>query len=164
MATPRSPEQEPNPVRVGWAFVGAVIGAAFVLFVKNGSFAINAGTMKYEDLAAVLLSAVGVIVTAFGVILAILAFWGFRQMKAEAIKAAEAAGTQEVRDQTMSGPLRDYIHEEIDKLIKAEIASEAMERRILDRVAEIVLGSPKDRDLDDEDQDDGIDEEDNKGA
>jgi hypothetical protein len=138
-----------------WAFIGAILGSFIALMFREGSFAVDAGTIKYEDLAAVLLSAVGVLVAVFGVILAILAFWGFNQLKADAVRVAEAAGTQEVREQVTSGPLRDYIHDEIDQIIKAELGSEAMEQRIVDRVAEIVLGSPKDRELDEEELADG---------
>jgi hypothetical protein len=101
-------EGQPRPVRVMWAFLGSIVGAFVAILIREGTFAIDAGGMKYEDLAAVLLSAVGVLVTVFGVILAILAFWGFGQMKTDAVKAAEVAGTNEVREQITMGPLREY--------------------------------------------------------
>lgn len=46
-----------------FALLGAVIGAAVVLFLKTGTVTAN---MTYADLAATLLAAVGVIVAIFG--------------------------------------------------------------------------------------------------
>jgi uncharacterized membrane protein len=87
--------------------------------------------MKYEDLAAVLLSAVGVIVAVVGVGLAILAFWGFAQLRRDSIKAAVNVAKQQV-----------------DRLIREEIASPEMEKRIRNRVDQILLGSSRDEELD----------------
>jgi hypothetical protein len=123
-------EQEPHLGRVVWTLLGGVIGAALVLFLQTGEIRLIP-TMKYEDLAAVLLSAVGVIVAVFGVGLAILAFWGFSQLKSESIKAAVAAASLQV-----------------DELIRQEIASPEMERRIRQRVTQIVLGNERDAELD----------------
>lgn len=118
--------------RIVWTLLGGVIGALIVVFLQTGEIHLEP-TMKYEDLAAVLLSAVGVIVAVVGVGLAILAFWGFGQLKKESIKAAVTAAQRQV-----------------DELIRQEIASPEMEIRIRNRVDEIVLGSNKDRELDEE--------------
>ncbi len=112
--------------------------------------------MTFEAYAAILLTAVAVVVAVLGTAAAVLAFWGYGQMKRDSVAAAEQAGTKEVKEQISSGPLRDYIHEEIDKIIKEEINSARMERRIRDRVAEIALGKlNKDDELDQDPENEG---------
>jgi|GEM_PF-3255914 len=106
--------------------------------------------MSYADLAAVLLGAVGVIVAIFGGVLAIAAFWGFAQMKAEAVSAASTAALQELREQIENGALRTYILDEIERLIDTEFKSKRMDGRIQSRVDKIVLGGPEDRLLEDD--------------
>ncbi len=98
--------------------------------------------MSFEVFAGVLLTAVAVIVAVFGAGLAILAFWGFSQLKKESIKASVSAARQQV-----------------DRLIREEIASPEMEQRIRHRVDEIVLGNARDRELDAD-----LDEEGGAGA
>jgi hypothetical protein len=115
---------------VVWTLLGGVVGGALVLLLQNGELRLTA-TMKYEDLAAVLLSAVGVIVAVVGVGLAILAVWGFSQLKSDSIAAAVAAARRQV-----------------DELIQQEIASPEMEQRIRNRVDQIVLGNARDAELD----------------
>jgi len=143
---------EPNAGKVLFAFLGAIIGAAVILFTQNGYFRLLPERTSYLDLAAVLLTAVSVIVAIFAGVLALAAFWGFNQLKRDAILAATDAGSDEVREQIENGPLRDYIQGEIDRLIKEEVASDQMERRIRDRVDEIAFGSKRDRDLNDEEE------------
>lgn len=133
----RQPIKEPHFGRVIWTLLGGVIGAASVLILQTGEIRL-APTMKYEDLAAVLLSAVGVIVAVFGVGLAILAFWGFSQLRRDSIRAAVAAARRQ-----------------IDQLIREEIASPEMERRIQNRVDQIVLGDPRDAELDADPENEG---------
>jgi hypothetical protein len=136
--SPKAHSPEPHFGRVVWTLLGGVVGSALVLFLQAAELRIVA-TMDYEDLAAVLLSAVGVIVAVFGAGLAILAFWGFSQLRKEAIKASVSAARSQV-----------------DELIREEIASAEMERRIRNRVDEIVLGSALDSELDvDLDEDGG---------
>lgn len=142
----------PDEGKVLFAFLGAIIGASFILFAQNGYFKLLPEKTSYLDLAAVLLTAVSVIVAIFAGVLALAAFWGFNQLKKDAILAATDAGAGEVREQIENGPLRDYIQNEIDRLIKEEVASDQMERRIRDRVDEIAFGSKRDRDLNDEEE------------
>ncbi|TXC69602.1 hypothetical protein FSB78_00470 [Sphingomonas ginsenosidivorax] len=100
--------------------------------------------MSYADLAATLLSAVGVIVAIFGGILAIAALWGFNQLKRDAITAAETAGSSEVREQIENGAIREYIKGEIERLTVEEVNSERMDQRIKRRVDAVTFGRPDD--------------------
>jgi hypothetical protein len=136
---------------VSSGFIGAVVGGAIVWIGQGATFRLIPLEMSYPDLAATLLSAVGVIVAIFGGILAIAAIWGFSQLKRDAVAAAEAAGAAVVREQIENGPLRTYIETEIGRLIETEIQSEQMEARIKRRVDAVVFGNPdEDRLLEDE--------------
>lgn len=131
-----------------FAFLGAIIGAAVVLFLKSGTLR---PTMPYADLAATLLAAVGVIVAIFGGVLAIAALWGFQQMKLEAVRSATAAALDETKEQIENGTIRSYILEEVEERITEIVASPDFDRRVRTRVDQIVLGNPEDRLLDEED-------------
>jgi hypothetical protein len=107
--------------------------------------------MSYAELAATLLTAVGVIVAIFGGVLALAAIWGFNQLKRDAIGAAHAAGTAEIKDYIKSGDIRDFIKGEIERLADEEFKSPRMNERIRSRVDAVAFGQPdKDRLLDDE--------------
>ncbi len=143
-----------RPSLVLASFLGAILGAAFIAFLSTGG--IKANGITYADLAAILLSAVGVIVAIFGGVLAIAAFWGFEQMKLEAVRTATNAALAETREQIENGSIRRYILEEVETRISEIVASPDFDRRVRARVDQIVLGRPDDRLLeDDEDGDDG---------
>lgn len=131
--------------------LGGLLGGALIWIGQNGSFQLRPMDMSYADLAATLLSAVGVIIAIFGGVLAIGALWGFNQLKRDAVTAAADAGTREVREQIENGPLREYIRAEIERLVAEEIDSARMSQRIKDRVDAVAFGRPeKDRLLEDE--------------
>ncbi len=110
--------------------------------------------MSYSDLAAILLTAVAVIVTIFGGVLALAAIWGFNQLKQDAVNGAKAAGSTEVREQIVNGAIRDYILNEIGRLADEEFRSERMEARIKRRVDSVTFGKPDEDRLLDEDEGD----------
>ena len=78
-------------------FIGAIIGGLIVWIGQAGRFELRPVGMSYADLAATLLSAVGVIVAIFGGVLALAALWGFNQLKRDAVAAAVSAGSSEIR-------------------------------------------------------------------
>ncbi|MBR9972691.1 hypothetical protein [Magnetospirillum sulfuroxidans] len=132
-------------------FMGAIVGGAVVWLGQTGSFHLRPVGMSYAELAAVLLTAVGVIVAIFGGVLALAAVWGFNQLKRDAISAAETAGSAEIKVQIGTGALRDYIKGEIERLTDEEFESERMDKRINSRVDAVAFGRPADdRLLDDE--------------
>jgi len=163
------------------AIAGAVIGGVVVWVGQVGSFRLTSASMSYPDLAAILLTAVGVIVAIFGGVLAIAAVWGFTQLKRDAVNAAEQAAVNELREQIENGSLKDYvrkeavgaaetagsteikaqiergpirelIRDEIARLAKEEFESERMDERINRRVDAVAFGRPADDRLLDEDE------------
>lgn len=126
----------------GIGFLGAVVGGAVVWIGQAGNFHLRPVGMSYADLAATLLSAVGVIVAIFGGVLALAALWGFNQLKRDAVAAAEIAGSDEIREQIENGALRDYIRGEIERLTVDEVNSDRMEQRIKQRVDAVTFGRP----------------------
>lgn len=125
-------------------FAGAVVGGIIVYVGQAGSFHLRPVGMSYADLAATLLSAVGVIVAIFGGVLALAALWGFNQLKRDAIAAAETAGSIEIREQIENGAIREYIRDEIERLTVEEVNSERMDQRIKQRVDAVTFGRPDD--------------------
>lgn len=139
----------------------AALGGMAVSYAQSGRlYLVPAGS--YQDLAAIMLGAVGVIVTIFGVVLAIAAFWGFEQMKKEAIRtacvqavpAATNAALEHLKEQVGNGDVRDFILGEVERLMNDELNSPRMAKRIEVRVDQIVLGNDEeDRLLDKEEED-----------
>lgn len=132
------------------AGISATIGALITSYAQTGHLNVVPANISYPDLAAVLLSAVGVIVAIFGGVLAILAFWGFEQMKRDAVRGATQAALDELKEQIENGSARDYMVTEIERLIVDEFKSRRMDQRIQERVDKIAMGSSEDRLLDDE--------------
>lgn len=132
-------------------FLGAIVGGAIVWIGQTGKLNLHPVGMSYADLAAILLTAVGVIVAIFGGVLALAAVWGFNQLKRDAVGAAHAAGTTEIKEQIKSGDIRDFIKVEIERLTDEEFKSPRMNERINRRVDAVAFGQPdKDRLLDGE--------------
>lgn len=126
------------------ALLSAVVGALAATYAQSGHlYLVPAGS--YQDLAAILLGAVGVIVAIFGGVLAIAAVWGFAQMKHEAVRGATTAALAELKEHIENGPLRDYILGDIERMIKAEVESDRMDRRIQERVDKAAFGTSEDR-------------------
>lgn len=129
--------------------LSAILGAIFILIMQG--IPLKSEGMSYADLSAVLLSAVGVIVAIFGGVLAVAAFWGFNQVKQDAIQAAEKAGMREMKEQIESGSIKGDIMQEISKLTEKEFRSDRMEQRIkqvVDAVSFSYGNLKKDRELD----------------
>ncbi len=59
---------------------------------QGGDFNLRPHEISYMDLAAVLLTAVAVIVAIFAGVLALAAVWGFNQLKRDAIQAVNRPG------------------------------------------------------------------------
>lgn len=128
----------------GVGLLGAIVGGGIVWIGQSGSFQLRPVGMTYPDLAVILLTAVAVIVAIFGGMLALVAIWGFNQLKRDAVSAAETAGSAEIREQIENGALRDYIKAEIERLTIEEINSERMDHRIKGRVDAVAFGRPDD--------------------
>lgn len=145
----------------GWILplvLGGITGAFSSLILLSWMGDLTPHGVTYNDLAAVLLTAVGVLVTVLGVAFAIAAVWGFSELKRSAIITAESAALDEVKEQIENGDIRSYL----ERAIREEVNSEAMEDRIKTRVDEVIFGNPA---IDDElEEDDFEGDEGDAGA
>ena len=130
----------------GWILplvIGSVAGAFSSLTLLSWLGDLTPNGVSFVELAAVLLTASGVIVTCLGVAFALAAFWGFDELKRSAVRSAETAAVEEVKEQIENGSIRDYI----ERAVTEEIESDRMEKRINRRVDEVIYGNPE---IDDE--------------
>jgi hypothetical protein len=126
----------------GWILpltLGAIAGAFSAIVMLSWLGDLTPNGVSYSDLAAVLLTASGLIVTCRGVAFALAAFGGCGELRRSSIAAAEVAAVAEIKEQIENGKVRDYIEDALE----SEILSPRMERRILSRVDEIVMGNPR---------------------
>ena len=132
----------------GWILplvLGAVTGAFAASIFLSWLGDLTPNGVEYTDLAAVLLTAAGVIVTSLGVAFGLAAFWGFGEVRRSAVASAEVAAINEAKEQIENGALRDYIRQAVID----EIESPEMDVRIGRRVDEVSMGNPdKDGELD----------------
>ena len=80
--------------------------------------------MSFETFSGILLSAVSVIVTVLGVIIALLAFWGFRNIKLTAIDASVDASEKKINEAISSGRFNDLIEKSIGYVAYKDVMSE----------------------------------------
>lgn len=83
-----------------------ISGGAFVWLFQGHSIKIRPEGMTYAELAAVLLAAASVMVAVFGVSMAVLALWGYRQFKRVA-KGASSDIAREVASKEVLNELRE---------------------------------------------------------
>ncbi|ANY20522.1 hypothetical protein A6F68_02014 [Tsuneonella dongtanensis] len=124
----------------GWILplvVGGITGAFASVILLGWLGDLTPNGFSYLDLAAVLLTAVGVLVTVLGVAFAIAAVWGFSELKRSATLAAQEAAVEEVKEQIENGEIRRYL----ERAISEEINSDEMEERIKVRVDEVTFGN-----------------------
>lgn len=104
---------------VAVSFVAGLAGGAVVWFGQNWSFSVSPGEVSYEDLVAVMLTGVSILLAVVGVGLAILAFLGwttFRGMTREAAGSAAIehiksdGGAQEIR-RVVEGSALQFLQE-----------------------------------------------------
>ena len=155
--------------RAGVAFVALIsglLGALVTSYTQSGHlYLIPAGS--FQDLAAIMLGAVAVIVTTFGVVLAIAALWGFAQMKREAVRMAsekaipnaEIAALNHVKQYIESGEVLSFISSRAEELVKIEIGSPEMRKLIEARVDKVALGNPSEDELLERSEDENFENE-----
>lgn len=142
--------------KLGYALLGGVLGGALVWIAQTGQFKVKPANVEYTDLAAILLTAVAVIVAIFGGVLAVAAIWGFRQIKEDSRMVAERETKSEIKEQIENGKIRNYLVEEIGRLTEDEFNSARMDRRINMRIDAITYRNVgADRELDWQDEDEG---------
>lgn len=71
--------------------------------------------MTYDQWLSAYLSVLGISLTLLGVVIAIVALWGYREIKAGALKKAEAVADQRIREFLESGQLEDRLKKELER-------------------------------------------------
>lgn len=85
--------------------LGGFVGGVVVWLVQGNTFYLMPQSMSYSDLVAVLLTAVSLIVAIFGVVMAILAIWGYRNFK-NVVRNASLTRAEEVVKTMVTEDLR----------------------------------------------------------
>jgi hypothetical protein len=102
--------EEPRKGMFAGSLIGGLIGsvafgAVGVAIYHSWPGSLKSDDMHYQDLAAVLLAAVAVIVTVFGVMMAVLAIWGYTTFRGIAKKAARKSAQDYVKRDVESGTI-----------------------------------------------------------
>lgn len=80
--------------------------------------------MNFEAFTGILLTCVAILVTILGVGIAILALWGFSNIKKAAAEAAVLSSEKQLRDTINTGHFNDVINRAVEKVIYRGILSE----------------------------------------
>lgn len=110
-------------MQVGMTLGAAVIGGATVWLAQGHSLKILPEDISYADLIAVLLTAVSLIVGIFGVVMAILAIWGYSHFKLVVTEAsdktarevAEQIAKEHVSQDLADGKTRQFISQLVEE-------------------------------------------------
>lgn len=105
------------------AATGGVVGGAVVWLLQSGSFKLSPGSMTYEQLAATLLAASALIVTIIGIVVAVLALWGYREFQRTAEKKASKAAKRKVEAELQTGEIRQHIETIVVNFLQDGVAS-----------------------------------------
>lgn len=106
--------------------LGAISASLIILTVTTAFDEIPNQRIAYADLAAVLLTAAAVLITIFGVGIAILSIWGYTQFK----RIAENAAIEYIAEQIRSGSIEKQISDKISSEVKSTVNSGEMRQII----------------------------------
>ena len=124
------------------ASAGSVIGAALLWVFQGNSLRLVPEQMSYADLAAVMLSAVSVLVTILGVIVAIVAIWGYSHFKG----IAENSAKSQVSNELEKGTLKQHLENSVTSFMQREFGDSGKLRTLLEeRVDQIIIAGPGQR-------------------
>jgi large-conductance mechanosensitive channel len=105
---------------VGGIAIGALLGSIALAFAasRNAShLQASMGGISFSEFTGFLLGCIAIIMTAFGVFLAILGIYGFNAIEDKAVKEASAAAVEEAKNSLQDGgELRTYITEVVHSL------------------------------------------------
>jgi hypothetical protein len=118
-----------KPMRAGLGYIAAgAVGGALIGVGQGRSLQIKPMSISYPDLIAVLLTAVALIVAIFGVVMAVLAIFGYKHFKGVVEKASKTsaeeavtkAAKEMVMDEVNSKEVKQLIMLEVGKMIDSE--------------------------------------------
>jgi ABC-type multidrug transport system fused ATPase/permease subunit len=127
---------------IATAVAGSVIGAALLWLFQGNSLRLVPEEMSYADLSAVMLSAVSVLVTILGVIVAIVAIWGYSHFKG----IAETSAKSQVSNEIENGALKHHLENSVTSFMQREFGDAGKLRALLEeRVDQIIIAGPGQR-------------------
>lgn len=109
---------------------GVVFSVGALVTLKIRPEQLSELRMSYSDLAALLLTAVAIIVTVLGVFIAILAFWGYSQFR----RSSKSAAVQFVKAELENGKIR----KEISEIVVAEVVRQLDDGKLKDIIEDAV--------------------------
>ena len=99
-----------------WAMIAInslLFGALLLLLDAQGASLITKGDWEYQDLVAVLLAVVSIMVTFIGIIIAVAAIWGFQTLKsmaeAKAVETSKLGSETFLKSDEFQGTLKSEI-------------------------------------------------------
>lgn len=140
-----------------FAFLGAIVGAAFVAFLATGG--VKADAISYSDLAAVMLAAVTLVLTVLGLAIAVAAIYGYRAfMETSKATAAEVARNEavpaaiEVVKEYLAVSAEPFLREQAEAVALRVISPERLQELIREQVNAVLLGNRADDELDEDEE------------
>lgn len=121
--------------------VGGFLGAALLWIFQGHSFRLIPGEMSYADLSAVMLSAVSVLVTILGVVVAIVAIWGYTHFKG----IAEDAARNHVNSEMENGKLKEHLEVIVTAFLQQGFDSGQLRALLEAKVDQILISGPSQR-------------------
>ena len=127
---------------VAAAVAGGAVGATLIWIFQGNALRLVPEKMTYAELTAVMLAAVSVLVTILGVVVAILAVWGYSNFKG----IAESSARLQVSNEIESGRLKGHLEESVTSFMQREFADAGKLRRLLEeQIDRIIISGPGQR-------------------
>jgi len=106
--------------------INTVLFIAFLILLDSqGAALIKPGDWKYEDLVAVLLTTVGVIVAFIGMIIAIGAIWGYQSIRSiaerKAVEASNEGMNRHLQAEDFLGRVDALIKDRMESVVQAAV-------------------------------------------
>jgi hypothetical protein len=97
--------------------------------------------MTYADLAATVLSGVSVLVTILGIFIAVLAIWGFAELK----RITQRAAKDHVSDQLKQGELKTHVETIVGTFLTTELKAGKLRELVEERVDHVIFAGADER-------------------
>lgn len=120
------------------ALLGAIIGGALVWILQGHTFQLIPGNMSYADLAATMLGAAGILLTALGLVIGILGLWGYAQFRT----TVENAAVEHVKTSVAEGDLKLLVTNVSETFIAGELDKGRLRKILEDRIDEVLVQGP----------------------
>ena len=148
-------DNEPPLYRVMWAFLGAIIGGALVWLCSTRELHVLPLNVSYDDLSAVALTAVTVILAVYGLAAAFAALYGYREFMKRSSATAARIAKMEATPAAIA-EVQEYLRTQAEPFLKAQaesvavrvITPEALRDLIREQINAVTLGDSKDDKMD----------------